>query len=247
MKKVLAILIVLNMALALFACAGKPAESPSPSAPAETASGETTETPVSEAPRSALELGFYDPSIDYAAAGRYKIAYIYSGTSVVYDMLSTAFKAWADKMNVEFISFSAANADEFLTTAQTYCDEGYDGLVLDPDTATYPAALELVNRNNIPWMSGMTPAYNASAKLLHPSVAYDDYVLGFDMYQWCIDYAKATWTDATPENTGGMFVGYSGIGMPELRQNGAHDAWLKNGYSEESFFFLDGAIWPRLF
>ncbi|NLA86165.1 MAG: substrate-binding domain-containing protein [Clostridiales bacterium] len=240
MKKIPATLIVLSIIFALFACGAKPAESPAPVTPSDAAVDTPTDAPVSEAPRNALELGFYDPSIDYDSAKRYKVAYIYFGESVVYDMLSAAFEAWSDRMNVEYSSFSAADAEKFLEKMQTYCDRGFAGLILDPDSVSYPAVIELANRNGIPWMSGMTSAYDESMKLLHPAVGYDNYAIGFDMFKWCVDYAKANWPESTPENTGGIFVGYSDLQMPELRHSGAYDAWLENGYKNQNFFFLDG-------
>lgn len=241
MKRVLAFFIALQLVIALFACGGEPAESPEPSPPAATPEDVTTEPPVSEAPRTALEIGFYDPSIDYAAAKRYKVAYIYKGSSVVYDMLDAAFAAWAGKMNIEYAGLSAADDEQFLMAVETHCTTGYDGLVLDPDPEAYPAVAELVNGNNMPWMSGITPAYDENTKLLHPAVGYDDHGLGYDMYAWCIEYARSYWSDATPENTGGIFVGYSELQLPELRSAGAYDAWLEHGFKEENFFALDGA------
>ena len=243
MKKVLAILIALPMLVTLFACHNKPTESPTPSLPANTdpSAVATAEAPVSEAPRSAIQLGFFDPSIDYDSAERYKIAYIYTGASIVYDMLDAAFKVWAEQMNVAYNSYSAANPDHFLATVQTCCEQGYDGLVLDPDPAVYPAVAELANNNSIPWMSGMAPAYDEDMKLLHPAVGYDDYTIGYDMFKWCIDDVKAKWPEATPENTGGLFIGYADLQLPERRHSGSYEAWIDNGFKEGNFFFLDGA------
>ncbi len=238
MRKIPATLIALSIVFALFACGAKSAESLAPDTPTDAA---VDITPTPEAPRDALELGFYDPSIDYESAKRYKVAYIYFGESVVNDMLSAAFEAWSDRMNVEYSSYSAAATEEFLEKMQTYCDRGFAGLILDPDSASYPAVIELANRNGIPWMSGMTSACDENMKLLHPAVGYDDYAIGFDMFKWCIKYAEANWPESTPENTGGIFIGYSDLRMPELRHSGAYDAWLGNGYKDQNFFFLDGA------
>ena len=242
MKRVLAFFIAIHLVFDLFACGGEPAESPDPSVPAVTAEDvPTTEPPVSEAPRAALELGFFDPSIDYAAAKRYKVAYIYRGSSVVYDMLDAAFSAWAGKMNVEYACLSAPDDERFMAAVESCCTAGYDGLVLDPAPDAYPAVAEFVDGKNIPWMSGITPACDENTKLLHPSVGYDDHGLGYDMYAWCIEYARSSWSDATPENTGGLFIGYSELQLPELRRAGAYDAWLEHGFKEENFFALDGA------
>jgi ABC-type sugar transport system substrate-binding protein len=60
------------------------------------------------------------------------------------------------------------------------------------------------------------------------------------MFKWCIDYAKANWPDATPENTGGIFVGYSVVPLLEQRHTGAANAWKEAGYPDSTFFFADG-------
>jgi ABC-type sugar transport system substrate-binding protein len=247
MKKVLAIVIAMVMVFALFACGnGGTTTSPSPSASAPASAAPASEAPATEVPATeepksgAADIGFYDPTFDYSSNPRYKIAYMYSGTSVLYDMFSVAFEAWAKNMNIEYNSFSAADADTFLTTLQTYADQGYDGLLVDPDSTTYPATVEALNANNMPWMGCMSPAYDDNGKLLHPSVGFDNYGFGYDMFKWCIDYAKANWADATPENTGGMFIGYSVVPLLELRHTGSQDAWKDAGYPDANYFFLDG-------
>jgi ABC-type sugar transport system substrate-binding protein len=245
MKRVLAIFIAMIMVFTLFACEGggtttspspKPSASPStkPTAPA------TSGAPASESPKGAVDIGFFDPSIDYTKTERYKIAYMYSGTSFLYDMFAKAFEAWALRMNVEFNSFSATDADQFLTTIQTYADQGYDGLLVDPDSTTYPAVVEALNDNNMPWMGCMSPALDDNGKLAHPSVGFDNYSFGYDMFKWCIDYAKANWPDATPENTGGLFIGYSVVPLLELRHTGTQTAWKDAGYPDKNYFFQDG-------
>jgi ABC-type sugar transport system substrate-binding protein len=239
MKKVMAILIAAFMVFSLFACNAAPATtspsasvSPTPSAAATSAAPGTS---------GKVEIGFFDSSVDYTKAKRYKVAYMYSGTSVLYDMFSKAFQAWADRMNVEYNSFSATDADQFLTTIQTYADQGYNGLLLDPDSTTYPAVQTLMDTLKLPWMGCMGPATDATTgKLTHPNVGFDNVGFGHDMFQWCIDYAKKNWPDATVDNTGGIFVGYSVVPLLEQRHTGAHDAFIAAGYKEANFFFCDG-------
>jgi ABC-type sugar transport system substrate-binding protein len=239
MKKVMAILIATLMVFSLFACSSTPAStSPSASASASTApSGDTSASPSAA---GNVEVGFFDSSVDYTKNTKYKVAYMYSGTSVLYDMFSKAFEGWAKRMNVDYNSFSATDADQFLTTIQTYADQGYNGLLLDPDSTTYPAVVSLMKDVKLPWMGCMSGAYDDSGKLVHPAVGFDNVGFGHDMFQWCIDYAKKNWPDATPENTGGIFVGYSVVPLLEQRHTGAHDAFIAAGYKESNFFFADG-------
>ncbi len=243
MKKVMAIVIAALMVFSLIACgtAAAPSAEPSIASTSTEPSAAASAAPESEEPKGAVDIGFFDPSIDYNKAERYKIAYMYSGVSSLYDMFVTAFQAWADRMNVEFTSFSTTDADVFLETAQTYADQGYAGFLLDPDPTIYPAVVALMNESRKPWMSCVSPAVDTqTGKLMHPSVGFNNVEFGSDMFQWCIDYAKVNWKDATPENTGGIFLGYSAIPLLELRHSGAKGAFLAAGYKEENFFFGDG-------
>ena len=260
MKRVLAIVLVLVLALSLFACANN-SSTTSPSAAASSAAASSTDpssaassaAPSASAAASAsggtaaspsaggkVEVGFFDPSVDYSKAKQYKVAYLYSGTSVLYDMFSKAFEAWAKRMNCKYNVFSTTDTDAFVTTIQTYADQGYNGLLLDPDSTIYERCADVVNEAKMPWMGCMSSPLDANGKLIHPAVGFDNYGFGFDMFNWCIDYAKKTWKDATPANTGGMFIGYSVVPLLEQRHKGAHDAFVKAGYTEKNFYFLDG-------
>ncbi len=77
----------------------------------------------------------------------------------------------------------------------------------------------------------MSPAYDDNGKLAHPSVGFDNYGFGYDMFKWCIDYAKANWADATPENTGvcssaTLLFRFSSCVTPALRMPGKTPAIL---------------------
>ena len=70
------------------------------------------------------EVGFFDPTVDYSKAKNYKVAYLYSGTSALYDMFSKAFAKWAQRMNCTYNDYSTTDADQFVNTIQTYRDQG---------------------------------------------------------------------------------------------------------------------------
>jgi ABC-type sugar transport system substrate-binding protein len=246
MKKIMATVLVLLLAASLGSCSPTTTPSPSPSAvptsAAPTSAAPTTAAPASGASPSAgaLEIGFFDPTIDYSKQPNYKIAYLYSGTSALYDMFSKAFAKWAERTNCTYNDFSTSDADAFVTTIETYADQGYAGLLVDPDSTIYSRTADILAELKLPWMGCMAPALDADNKLLHPNVGFDNFAFGNDMFQWCIDYGKKTWTDMTPQNTGAMFIGYSVVPVLELRHQGAKDNWLKNGYPETAFYFLDG-------
>lgn len=242
MKRVMALILILLLTASLFACNNttQPTASPSvaPSSAAPTASASPT---AGTSPGTgAVELGFFDPSIDYSKQPNYMVAYLYSGTSALYDMFSKAFAKWAERTNCTYNDFSTSDADAFVTTIETYASQGYAGLLIDPDSTIYSRCADVLNELKMPWMGCMAPALDADGKLIHPNVGFDNYAFGSDMFQWCIDYAKTNWADATAQNTGAMFIGYSVVPVLELRHQGAYDSWVKNGYPESSFYFLDG-------
>jgi hypothetical protein len=65
-------------------------------------------------------------------------------------------------MNINYTGMwapAANSADEYLSGIQTYVDQGYDGLLLDPDSALYPRIVEIMADNpDVKWMSCMGQA-----------------------------------------------------------------------------------------
>jgi ABC-type sugar transport system substrate-binding protein len=252
MKKVLAIVIVLVLAVGLFACSSQPAAS-SPSTAASAAPSVAPSTAPSVAPSSAepsaapsaekVAPGWYDPGFDYASGKNYKVGYIMANTGVLYDMFSQSFKAWADRINITYNDF-ACNADNdlFVNTCQTYSDQGYDGLLLDPDATIYPRCSELMTELNMPWMGCMAAAYDQDGKtLLHPNVGFNNVDAGRAMATFNCDYAKKTWPNAKPEEIGAIFIGYSVVPQLAEREVGYKEVFLKNyPDSEKNYFFGDG-------
>ncbi len=185
MKKALSAVIALLLAASLFACgtATAPTASPVP-----TASVPATTSGAASPSAGTVAPGWYDPSVDYGKNPNYKVGYIMANTGVLYDMFSKSFKAWADRMNVTYNDF-ACNSDNdlFVNTIQTYRDQGYNGLLLDPDATIWPRVAELANELRIPWMGCMSAPYDQDGKtLLHPNV-------GFDNTEAAAPWPNSTW------------------------------------------------------
>lgn len=183
------------------------------------------------------DVGFLDPTFDYSSAQRYKIAYVYSSPNFVSAMLDSAFQAWANRMNVDYACFPAADAAEFISTLDICVASGYDGFLLDPDATFMTAAVEKMNEIGKPWMSCITPVTDEYGVLRHPFVGFDQYAFGYDMSKWCIDDAKKT--GATNENTGMIFIGLDFLDILQSRHMGALAAWSEAGMMNEMFFYGD--------
>jgi hypothetical protein len=262
MKKVLALLLVLCMALALFACGGNGNASPTgdtntDAAPSDTG-GDAPEAPPSESvavPTQPSEeetggdpldrIGFYDPDYDYSANPRYKFMYVCIGYSDLNADFNSAFTHWATLANVEYGGyFSAASNEELLTQLPTLKEQGVDGVLLDPDMMQYAQIAEVCDRVGLQWMGcmGQALAWDENmmpAGLLHPFVGFNMTQLGMMMADKLIEYGKENWADATMENTG--FIGVTMSTSPPLQQraDGAKEAWLAAGYPEANFVMAD--------
>ena len=248
MKKVLAIVLVLLLTAALFACSNTttPSESPSAAPSSAAPSAGSSAAPGSDGGASpnapSSKLGYYDPSADYSNNENYRVGYIMSSTSVLYDEFSKAFRAWAERANCTYNDFNCnSDNDLFVTTIQTYADQGYNGLLLDPDSTIYPRVTELCAELNIPWMGCMSPALNEEGQMMHPYVGFDNYQAGVAMATFNVEYAKKNFADAKPEELGAIFIGYSVVPVLADREAGFVDTF-KAAFpdSADNYYFCDG-------
>ncbi len=248
MKKLLAIVLAMLMALSLFACGGTTTTSdPDESAPASVA---PTKEPESEGQKNTGKtgdhpldkVGFFDPEFDYASGPRFKVQYMVSVTSPLYDMFSSAFAFWAEKMNIEYSPLWASGGDNdaYLNNLTTFINQGVDGFLLDPDPATFPRIAEICDEAGVAWMSCMSPAQaDATQPLLRPYVGFDQIWFGRQMAAKLIEYKKTEWADVPADEIGYIAVDYSLAGVLHDREVGAEQMWVESGESMDHFYIAD--------
>ncbi|SHH62943.1 ABC-type sugar transport system, substrate-binding protein, contains N-terminal xre family HTH domain [Sporobacter termitidis DSM 10068] len=256
MKKLLAIILAAFMALSLFACQGgtsggdaSPAgDSPSAAAPSGNTAAvnpETTQANTGKTGDQPMDkVGFFDPSFDYAGGKKFKVQYMVSVTSPLYDQFSSAFAFWAGKMNIDYSPLWAAggDSDAFLNNLQTFIKQGVNGFLLDPDPAIFDRVAEIVTEANVAWMSCMAPAQTDGTKpLLAPYVGFDQVWFGQQMALKLIDYMNTTWKDVDKSEIGYIAVDYSLAGTLHDREIGAEQVWKDKGNSPDNFFVADTA------
>lgn len=268
MKKTLAIVLVLLMALTLFAC-----EKTTPS----TATQEPSKPPATstdsggEAPASAPEeeqqiikgdsiqpntgkygddpldkVGFYDPNYDYSKnPEKWTIQYMAAASGPLYDVASNAFALWCKKMNMEYSPMwsSGGDNDAFITNISTFINQGVDAFILDPDANSYMRIKEIIDEAGCHWMGFMSPAYNMEAEgtpMIHPSVGFDHYWFGQQMGLKMDEWMKEKWADVPREEIGYIAVDWSAADVLHYRVSGAQDAFLeKNPDMADRFFIAD--------
>jgi ABC-type sugar transport system substrate-binding protein len=229
MKKTLAILLVLLMTFTLFACtSGGSKTSPSASSAAP-ASGEAPAS-GSKYPK---EAGYFDPEFDYTQFKKYKVGYLIPNANFLYDEFNKAFEDWAKRMNINYTGMwapSASNADEFLSGVQTFIDQGYDGLLLDPDTALYPRIVEMMNENpDVKWMSclGQARNYSGDNRLFGPNVGFNNTQFGVLFCEKLHEWKEKAWPDVPWDKGGFISVDLSLAPQVHERALGAEMEWAK--------------------
>jgi len=234
MKKLLAILLALLMALTLFACGGKddPGKTPSP-APSGGNGGSENEWPA--------VAGFFDPEYDYTQHKKYKVSYMVTSTNFLYDEFDKAFADWAKRMNINYTGMWApagGSADEYLSAIATFADQGYDGLLLDGDSNLYARAVEVCNDVGITWISCMSQARDYASpymmgdayipgQLFGPNVGFNNTQFGIDMIDKLEEWRLENYPDVPIEKVGVISITYSVAVQLFERATGAEMRWAE--------------------
>ena len=263
MKKVLAILLALIMVFSLVACGsgdkdtndnantndtntndtadtGDDAGTPSDNGgdDADTASGD--HGPYEDT-TAASGMGFYMPDYDYSQNKTFKVAYMYAAQSLLCQNFSDAFAAWAERMNLEYNDYNSnSDADAFCTTMETYATQGYDGLMLDPDSQVWPRVSELADEIGIAWFPCMSCPTDENGETTAPRVGFDNYQFGVDMMNYCIDWYEENYKDVPVEKVGVISVDWSAGVELHQRYTGAYDTWAEYAGNTDNFFQADG-------
>lgn len=268
MKKFLALLLALLMVCSLFACGDKAGsddtDKDNNTPPANTDgdktddnSGDTGDADAAVTPHMNDDgsmnldmIGYWDSSFDYASGPSYKICYMASDASVLYQQSADAVETWAPRFNMEWQGFVSSNGDSdlFLTNLQTYLDQGVDIFLLDPDNTIFPAVEEIFQSYpDAVYMGNMgTPRDGASGEgipsggnMLHPFAGKDYYGAGVLCGQKLYDWRTETYPDAKPEEVGAIFITFSSSPQLHLRYQGAWDKYTELAGSDNNCFTAD--------
>ena len=250
-KKILAILLALCMVLALAACGsdkpsgGSTQGSSSTPGGSDGSGGGGADTGGSSGPKGPKELGFYDRDYDYTQHKKYRIAYMVSGTGVMYDAFNNAFETWCERLNMNYGGMWApaeASNEAFLSGLESYSDMGYDGLIIDADPNLCSRIAEICNANDILWMMGMSQARDYSqpytifgeysvGPLYCPNVGFNNIAVGRELAEGLIRWKEATYPDVPWDKVGFISINYSMVPQINERTLGAKQVWAEKNPS----------------
>jgi hypothetical protein len=179
LKKVLVILLALLLTVSLFACnkdnggtSSPPASSPAPASDTPASTAPPAESPANspaDSGESSLvfpphgPVGWYSDDVDWFDRPAYKIAFIYNAASAHTDLLYQALQSWSARVNIEITSFNANdNADDFINKMGVLSQQGYTGMVLNPEATYIDRVIVAADEYGITWLPGFVPLLDAN-------------------------------------------------------------------------------------
>ena len=230
MKRVLAVLLLLCMTFALFACGDKNSPSGSSSSP----SGSNIPPPK--------EIGFYDRDYDYTQHKEFRFVYLVSNVGAQYDMFNVDFQVWAKRLNMDYAGMwgpaTSGDQEAYLSGVETHADMGFDAIIIDCDEAIGARAVEILESRGIPWFQCMTQVRDRSmpyvigdehvvGTMLGPSVSFNHTLMGKEMANKLMDWKEETYPEIPWEQVGYIAVTFSPSTPLHARALGAEQVWAE--------------------
>ncbi|MDR2665755.1 MAG: hypothetical protein LBC21_05695, partial [Oscillospiraceae bacterium] len=178
------------------------------------------------------DVGFFDPNYDYSQHKTFKVAYVSNSNDFLTLEFDAAYKDWAPRMNINYTGLWASTSgsnDEYLSGLQLYCEQDYDGLLLQPDLSIYTRIVEILDEAGMPWISGIGQARtdNGAGALLHPSVGFSDLDVGYKLMQYCLDWKDANYPDVSWDKVGVIAIDM-GVSVEIMRRTfGTELRWVE--------------------
>lgn len=258
MRKILAIILAVVLALSLFACGGNEQTTATPTVDGS-GNHEPTPTPDSSKPYPNANpdgsinldtIGHFDNEYDYSKNPKYKVAYLATENSALYQQSAYAYEHWAPLFNCEWAGFLSAGGDSdmFLTNLQNMIDQGVTGFILDPDSSIFPAVLDLISKYpEVKWMSQMSPPRDGETgdgipiggNLINPYVGFDNFDAGRQQTYKLIEWKEENLPDVPWSEVGFVAMAFSGAPPLQERVFGAEEVWLEKTGSTDNFFIAD--------
>jgi len=271
MKKFIATLLVLLFAISFAACSqegsGTPTAAPTATAtPADaggtdstpTATAASTPKPTAAEPTPTIDnaavqqeglIGWFDPNFDYTAYPQYKIALIASSNDFLTLEFDRAFQDWAVRMNMNYTGLwfgTAGNDDEYLSGLQSYCQQDYDGLIIQPNLNIYSRIKEILDEANMQWSGGIGQARsdNGIGPLIHPTVGFINVEVGYKLMQYCLEWKEANYPDVPWEKVGVIQIDMGVSDEIMIRSQGS-EIWWAQEHPEMGEYNVDREINPK--
>ena len=207
MRKTLAIILALILALSLFAACSNGGDKTSPdassaapasSAPASSATAGTSAAPATFDPTAiptdftaASHFGFFNANLDYSKMNLkpYKFAFLSSSWDDMTQRMENNFEGWAKAYGSTCTSTSSdGDMDKLLSNIELFCTQDYDGLLLNVFKDQMIRVNEICTENEMPWFSVSEIPRDTNGVLYGPYVVTNGIDWGYDLIKQEIEY-----------------------------------------------------------
>jgi ABC-type sugar transport system substrate-binding protein len=263
MKRVLALILVLSLVFALYACKGSDGTSPtgdssptgstSPETPTDGSETEATSTGGAEPTTVAEDPDAMDP-LDLV--GRYsyyegkdlpayKFIYVSVGSLPYNLQFADGMKIWAEKVGSTCDAYHAADDADFMNQLATYKQQGYDGVIIDPNALMFKQAADILDEQGLAWNGCMGTAIEftetfESLGLLHPFIGFDDVGIAKMSVDKLVEHAQANWPGVGLDEIGFITLDFVIAYQLSLRATSALDQWRTvHGGTDDNTFVGD--------
>jgi len=185
-------------------------------------------------------FGLFRDDFDYSSMPRFKVVGMFNQMNSMYQEMNYYFEVWAGRTNCDYSVFDAGgDSDAFLNAVETFAGQGVDGVIINPDAAIMPRLVEVLEENNMHYMSGFSPAIDNNNKYKHPFVGTDNYAIGHTLSSWLANYAE-TINGFNLADARIVWIDWSTSNEIHLRGIGVWYGWNEHfNNSEDAFIYID--------
>jgi ABC-type sugar transport system substrate-binding protein len=263
MKRVLALILALSLVFALYACKGSDGTSPSDSSspsdsaspisptdgdqPEPTSTGGAEPTTVAEDPDAMNPLDLVGRYSYYEGKDlpAYKFIYVSVG-SLPYNLdFAAGMRIWAEKVGSTCDAYHASDDADFFNQLATYKQQGYDGVIIDPNAMTFKQSADILNDQGLPWNGCMGTAIEftetyESLGLLHPFIGFDDVGIAKMSVDKLVEHAQTNWPGVGLDEIGFITLDFAIAYQLSMRATSAVEQWRTvHGGTDDNTFIGD--------
>lgn len=249
MKKMIAVLLAILLLCSLAACGGGSKDDGTASGNEGAATGGATDGAEGSGAADgygsdqtlASGFGLFREDFDYSTMPKYKVVGMFNQMNSMYQEQDRYFQIWAERTNCDYSMYDAGgDSDAFITAIETFASQGVDGVIITPDASVMPRVVEVLEENDMTYMTGFSPAVNNANEYQHPFVGTDNYAIGETLGGWLAEYAKGI-EGLNMDEVGMVWIDWSTSNEVHLRGIGSWYGWDNvHGNAADVFHYVDG-------
>jgi ABC-type sugar transport system substrate-binding protein len=160
----------------------------------------------------------------------YKFIYISVGALPYNLEFADGMKIWADKVGSTCDVYHAADDADFMNQLATLKQQGYDGVIIDPNALLYKQAADILDEQGLPWNGCMGTAIEftetyESLGLIHPYIGFDDKTIARMSVDKLVEHARTNWPGVGFDEIGFITLDFVIAYQLSLRATSAVEQW----------------------